>query len=95
MYAKLVNGALRRAPNKVIHNGKTVCNPKEDILAELGYQKVAYTDMPTDAPEGKHYELSWEQTDTEIIQTWTLVGNPKPSDELSAEEALAIIVGGV
>ena len=40
--------------------------------------------MPTDAPDGKHYESHWEQTDTEIVQVWTLVDNPaEPEPELT------------
>lgn len=94
MYAKLVNGVLRRAPNKIKHNGKIYINPKGDILLESGYLPVTHTDMPTDAPEGQHYEFSWQQTDTEILQVWTLVDDPVIlEEELSADEALAIIMG--
>lgn len=94
MYAKLISGTLRSAPKKVDYNGKTIFNPPEEILLELGYLPVTYTDMPTDAPEGQHYESHWEQTDTEIVQVWTLVDDPAEPDEISAEEALAIITGG-
>ena len=95
-YAKLVNGILKRAPNKVTYNERKIFNPEEEVLQELGYQKVTYTDMPTDAPEGQHYESSWTQGENEILQNWTLVDDPiYPEPELSAEEALAIIVGSV
>ncbi len=94
MYAKLINGTLRSAPKKVTYNGKTIFNPPEEILLDMGYLPVAYTDMPTDAPTGQHYESSWSQTDTEIAQAWTLVDNPAESEpELSADEALNIIMG--
>lgn len=94
MYAKLVNGTLRSAPKKVDYNGKTIFNPPEDVLLGMGYLPVAYTDMPTDAPDGQHYESHWEQTDTEIVKVWTLVDNPtEPEPELSADEALNIIMG--
>ena len=43
---------------------------------ELGYKPVVYTDMPTDAETGKHYESSWTETEAEIIQTWNLVDDP-------------------
>lgn len=51
--------------------------------------------MPTDAPEGKHYEYGVpNETDTEIIRTWVLIDDPvEPEPELSAEEALDIIMG--
>lgn len=94
MYAKLISGTLRSAPKKVDYNGKTIFNPPESVLQELGYLPVTYTDMPTDAPDGKYYESSWNQTDTEIVQVWTLVDDPAELDEISAEEALAIITGG-
>ena len=94
MYAKLISGTLRSAPKKVTYNGKTIFNPPEEILLDMGYLPVAYTDMPPDTPDGQHYESSWSQTDTEIVQVWTLVDNPaEPEPELSADEALNIIMG--
>lgn len=94
MYAKLISGTLRSVPKKVDYNGKTIFNPTEDVLLGMGYLPVTYTDMPSDAPDGQHYESRWEQTDTEIVQVWTLVDNPaEPEPELSADEALDIIMG--
>lgn len=94
MYAKLISGTLRSAPKKVDYNGKTIFNPPKEVLLDMGYLPVAYTDMPTDASNGQHYESHWEQTDTEIVQVWTLVDNPaEPDPELSADEALNIIMG--
>lgn len=94
MYAKLISGALRSDPKKVDYNGKIIFNPTEEILLELGYLPVTYTDMPTDAPDGQHYESSWSQTDTEIVQVWEMVDNPAETEpELSADEALNIIMG--
>lgn len=94
MYAKLISGTLRSAPKKVTYNGKVIFNPPEDVLLDMGYLPVTYTDMPSDAPDGQHYESHWEQTDTEIVQAWTLVDNTaEPEPELSADEALNIIMG--
>lgn len=94
-YAKLVNGAIRYAPKTVQWQGKTVNNPSADKLLDLGYLPVIYTDMPTEEVEGKHYESGWGQTETEIVQTWTLVDNPVYQEpELTAEEAFNILVGG-
>lgn len=96
MYAKLINGALRRAPNKIIYNNRIVFNPPAELLQELGYLPVVYTDAPMDAPEGQHYESSWAQDDAEITQVWSLVDDPiMPEPELSADEALNIIMGVV
>ena len=89
MYAKLINGTLRSAPKKVDYNGKIIFNPTEEILLELGYLPVTYTDMPTDAPDGQHYESSWKQNDTEIVQAWTLIENPaEPEPEVTQEERI-------
>ena len=63
MYAKLQNGFLRSAPKTVQWQGHTVNNPSADKLAELGYKPVVYTDMPTDAPSGQHYESGWKEGD--------------------------------
>lgn len=95
-YAKLVNGSLRASPKNVEYNGRIICNPKEDVLLALGYLPVTYTDMPSDAVNGQHYEPHWEQGDTEIVQVWELVEDVvMPEGELTADEALAIITGSV
>lgn len=89
MYAKLQNGILRSAPKTVTWNGCTVNNPSADKLAELGYKPVRYTDMPENIVEGKHYESSYEETETEITQVWNLVENPVyPEPVETAEERL-------
>lgn len=89
MYAKLQNGILKRAPKTVQWHGCTVNNPSDEKLIELGYKLVVYTDMPTDAETGKHYESTWEETDTEITQVWNLVEDPVyPEPETTAEERL-------
>lgn len=89
MYAKLQNGMLHSAPKTVTWNGCTVNNPSAEKLMELGYKPVVYTDMPTDVETGKHYESSWTESDTEIIQTWTLVDDPVYSEpEPTPEERL-------
>ena len=96
MYAKLQNGMLRSAPKTVTWNGCTVNNPSADKLVELGYKPVVYTDMPENTVEGKHYESSLTETESEIIQTWNLVEDPVYSEpEISSEEVLNIIMGVV
>lgn len=85
MYAKLINGQLRRAPKTVQWSGHMVNNPSADKLIQLGYKEVTYTDAPSDASEGKHYEPSWVEGDT-ITQVWTLVDDPVM--EPSLEERL-------
>lgn len=89
MYAKLQNGFLRSAPKTVTWNGCTVNNPSDDKLLELGYKPVRYADMPETTVEGKHYESSWEETETEITQVWNLEDDPVyPEPEPTPEERL-------
>lgn len=57
---------------------------------------MVYTDMPTEVTEGKHWESEWTEGETEIKQVWKLVEDTVyPEPELSAEEALNIIMGVV
>lgn len=94
MYAKLINGTLQSAPKRVIYNSTTIFNPPPDVLLELGYLPVTYTDMPTDAPDGWHYESHWRQADTEIVQVWELVEDPvypEPEPEASMQDLEAAI----
>lgn len=89
MYAKLQKGMLISAPRTVKWHGCMVNNPSAEKLMELGYKPVVYTDMPTDAETGKHYESSWTETEAEIIQTWNLVDDPVyPEPEPTPEERL-------
>lgn len=96
MYAELQNGFLRSAPKTIALDGKTINNPLPEELERLGYKPVVYTDTPIEVTEGKHWESNWEEGETEIKQVWTLVENPVyPEPELSAEDALNIIMGVV
>lgn len=80
---------LHSAPKTVTWKGCTVNNPSADKLVELGYKPVRYTDMPTENVEGKHYESTWEETETEITQVWNLVDDPVyPEPEPTPEERL-------
>lgn len=95
MYAKLQNGFLHSAPKTIVLDGKTINNPLPEELERLGYKPVVYTDVP-ETVDGKHWESSWEEEENAIRQVWTLVDNPVyPEPELSAEEALNIIMGVV
>lgn len=80
---------LHSAPKTVTWNGCTVNNPSAEKLMELGYKPVVYTDMPTDAETGKHYESSWTETEAEITQMWNLADDPVyPEPEPTPEERL-------
>ena len=94
MYAKLENGYLRSAPKTITLDGKTINNPLPEELEQLGYKQAMYVDMPIEATEGKHWESGWEEEENAIRQVWTLVDDPVyPEPELSADEALNIIMG--
>lgn len=96
MHAKLSNGFLHSAPKTITLDGRTINNPLPEELEQLGYKPVVYTDMPTEVTEGKHWESSWTETDADIRQVWKLVDDPVyPEPELSAEDALNIIMGVV
>lgn len=94
MHAKLQNGFLRSAPKTIVLDGRTINNPYDSELEQLGYKQVVYVDMPTGVTDGKHWESEWEEEETEITQAWKLVDDPVyPEPELSADEALNIIMG--
>lgn len=94
MHAKLKNGFLRSAPKIITLDGRTINNPYPEELEELGYKPVVYTDMPTEVTEGKHWESGWTEEENAIRQVWTLTDDPiYPEPELSADEALNIIMG--
>lgn len=96
MYAKLQNNILKRAPDKVQYGGNTIFNPPSDVLKELGYLPVTYTDIPTDVPEGQHYESYWEQDGTEIVQAWALTDDPAyPEPEPTMSDLVAAVERGL
>lgn len=96
MHAKLQNGCIRSAPKTITLDGKTINNPLPEELEQLGYKPVVYTDMPAEVTEGKHWESGWTEEENAIRQVWKLVDDPVyPEPELSADEALNIIMGVV
>lgn len=90
-YAKLENGRIQYAPNPIRVENDMIGNPTDDVYVAQGYKPVEYTEPPQ-VPVGYGTVMSWEETETGIVQTWTLV--ELPPEELSAEEALDIILGG-
>lgn len=96
MYAKLQSGFLHSAPKTIVLDGKTINNPLPEELEQLGYKQVMYVDMPTEVTDGKHWESEWTEEENAIRQVWTLVDDQVyPEPDLSAEEALNIIMGVV
>lgn len=90
MHAKLKNGFLRSAPKTIVLDGRTINNPYPEELEQLGYKPVVYTDMPTDAPSGQHYESGWTEEENAIRQVWKLVDDPVyPEPEPTPEERIS------
>ena len=90
MHAKLQNGFLRSAPKTITLDGRTINNPYPEELERLGYKPVVYTDMPTEAPDGKHWESGWTEEENAIKQVWTLVDDPVyPEPEPTPEERIS------
>lgn len=89
MYAKLINGTPRPTsiPKWIRHNGTYTNNAPDSVLLEIGYYKVQETEMPTDAPDGQHYESHLEYTDGKVVQVWELVDNlPDPEPEPTMQD---------
>lgn len=93
MYAKLIDGNLHRAPKKLIIGDNVVYNPSDEQYRNAGYKPVEYSEPPYDAPEGQHWEGAFVDGEEAITQEWQLVDDP-PETDISAEEALDIILGG-
>ena len=90
-YAKLINNYPQYAPNPILHNGLWYGNPPASIYKAEGYKPVRYTDAP-DVETGFVAVPGWREDEDEIVQTWEIVEAPEP--ELSADEALDILLGG-
>ncbi len=91
MYGKIENHNLIIAPKRLIVGDTQVYNAPASAYAEQGWLPVVYTDAPN-PPEGYTYESGWAEQDNQIVQTWTLA--ELPEEEMSAEEALEILLGG-
>lgn len=90
-YAKLIDDNIYYAPRKVNYEDKIIYNPTDDIILELGYKEVEYTDQPI-VEEGYIAVEGWEELEDKIKQIWTI---EKGSDEIDDYEALNIILGGL
>lgn len=79
-FGNLVNGSIRKAPNNVrMEDGRTVTNPSDETLLELGYKRIVDASMPE--PETGYYWISsWEESDTEITKVWNKVEAPEPPE---------------
>lgn len=93
-YAKLINNRPVYAPNPIHYGHVWRCNPPGEVYAGLGYKPVTETPYPSEEPQaGYRWEERWAETETAIVREWVQVEIP-PDEEISAEEALEIILGG-
>lgn len=90
-YAKLINSELVIAPSSITI-GRTHYNPTPlSYLVDNGYKPIRYTDAPSD--ERFNAVSHWREDEDEIVQEWELVEKDE-NEEISDEEALAILFGG-
>ena len=87
IYGTLTEGVLTLAPKMITIGEYNVWNATEQQYRSLGYKPVQYAEPP-EPPEGYDYEFAWTETETEIVQTYTLVEH-----ELTNDEILAILLG--
>lgn len=95
MYAKIENNRLVKAPNYLVINNQKVWNASESNYIEQGYYPVIYTDAPE--TDDKHYaEESWTLENDQIIQIWSVIEIPTPSDEdeLTDDQIVIVLTGG-
>lgn len=79
-YAKLIDGEPVYAPNPVLVGDNYVGNPPAELLRELGYKPVTFTDYPSQEPdEGYYWAETWTETCEAIVQGW--VQEPIPEEE--------------
>lgn len=90
-YVKLIDGRLTYAPRKIKDGDTIVYNPTAEHLLPLGYKPLRIEPMP-EVEEGYHLEPAYTETDTEVVQDWTVVEDPPV--EPDAEEILDILLGG-
>lgn len=92
MLAKLINGALRYAPRKIMVDGKTIFNPSEDILKTQGYKDVETTEAPTVSTQTQQAVPSWTEQENKIVQTWELKpAQPDPAAALREIQTQAVL----
>jgi len=67
-YGKIVNNKLEYAYRPMLINGEWHSNPSDELLLELGYEPIEYTEMPV--KEGYYYTSRFEDRLNKIIQIW-------------------------
>lgn len=82
MYGKLIDNRLQIAPNPVVMDDKTIANPTDDILKQLGYLPVITKKQPAPA-DGYYYKSIYAKTDGKIYQDWEKYKLEEENDEIA------------
>lgn len=90
--AKLINGALSYAPKKIIVDGKTIFNPREELLKEQGYKDVETSSAPAVSTQTQQAVPSWQEQEDKIVQSWEVKpAQPDPTAALQEIQTQAVI----
>lgn len=86
-YAKIECGRLivpQNYPGYIVIDGEKVYNHSEEQWISNGYKPLIESDP--EEIEGKIAVAHYEETDTEIVQSWEYIDAPTPEDEPMQEE---------
>lgn len=70
-FGKIVNRELQKPSYPIKHNDRDYFTTDPQLMLELGWKELVYTQRPI-STEGQ-YIFHWEETDTQLIQTWELI----------------------
>lgn len=70
-FGKIVNKELQKPSYPIKHNDRDYFTTDPQLMLELGWKELVYTQKPI-STEGQ-YIFHWEETDTQLIQTWELI----------------------
>lgn len=91
-YGKIENEKLIYAPHRIILDEMQIFNPTPEQLIQCGYKEIRENTIPEEpAPEGYHYEASYEDMIDYINQVWELVKNKEDSIGRTLEERVLIL----
>lgn len=83
MYGKFKDGVFELAPYRIT----------EQEALERGYKPVVLTPAPE--AESGYMPVEWlEERENDIMRHWNIVPMPEPTEDLTPEEALSILLGG-
>lgn len=86
-YGKLIDGAVKYAPNKIKDGDSITYNPTVETLTALGYMPVIVTDAPH-TETGFQAVGEWVIENNQIVLKWHI-----EEAEPTAEEVLNILTG--